>query len=67
MAVFVYAAECQRAMGFCLYNNTAIAAIVAQRLCKERVLLLDWDVHHGNGIQDALYDNADIMYISIHR
>eukprot|EP00884_Botryococcus_braunii_P009333 jgi/Botrbrau1/18400/Bobra.0469s0002.1 len=60
-------AECQRAMGFCLYNNTAIAAIVAQQMCKGRVLLLDWDVHHGNGIQDALYDNADIMYISIHR
>lgn len=57
-----------RAMGFCLYNNVAIAAahlVAAHGL--ERVLVVDWDVHHGNGTQDAFYDRADVMYFSIHR
>lgn len=61
-------AECQRAMGFCFYNNTAVAARTALRQPGvERVLLLDWDVHHGNGIQDILYDDPAVMYVSLHR
>ena len=61
-------AECQRAMGFCFYNNTAVAARTALQLPGvNRVLLLDWDVHHGNGIQDILYDDPTVMYISLHR
>ncbi len=57
-----------RGMGFCLYNNVAVAAahlVAAHRL--ERVLVVDWDVHHGNGTQDAFYDRADVMYFSTHR
>ena len=61
-------AECARAMGFCFYNNAAIAARVALRQPGvERVLVLDWDVHHGNGIQDVLYDDPKVMYASLHR
>ncbi len=57
-----------RGMGFCFYNNVAVAAahlVEAHRL--ERVLVIDWDVHHGNGTQDAFYDRGDVMYFSIHR
>jgi histone deacetylase 6 len=55
-------------MGFCFYNNTAVAARTALQLPGvNRVLLLDWDVHHGNGIQDILYDDPTVMYISLHR
>ncbi|CAL5221680.1 g3914 [Coccomyxa viridis] len=61
-------AECARAMGFCFYNNVAVAAMAArQEPGIERVLVLDWDVHHGNGIESILYDRPDIMYISLHR
>jgi acetoin utilization deacetylase AcuC-like enzyme len=54
------------AMGFCLYNNIAVAA---QRLVDEgeRVLILDWDAHHGNGTQEAFYDSGDVLFISMHQ
>ena len=62
-------AECARAMGFCFYNNTAVAAraALAAHPHVNRVLLLDWDVHHGNGIQDVLYRDSRVMYVSLHR
>jgi acetoin utilization deacetylase AcuC-like enzyme len=60
-------AEPDRAMALCLYNNVAIAARAAQRHGARRVLVLDWDVHHGNGIQSAFYTDPDVLYVSIHQ
>jgi acetoin utilization deacetylase AcuC-like enzyme len=60
-------AEPQRAMGFCLLNNVAIAAEAARRRGAERVLILDWDVHHGNGTQAAFYDRRDVLFLSSHQ
>jgi acetoin utilization deacetylase AcuC-like enzyme len=57
-----------RAMGFCFFNNVAIAAqwlIQAQRA--ERVAILDYDVHHGNGTQDTFYEREDVLYVSLHQ
>jgi acetoin utilization deacetylase AcuC-like enzyme len=51
-----------RAMGFCLFNNVALAAKQAKR-----VLIIDWDVHHGNGTQDIFYEDPDVLYFSTHR
>ncbi len=56
------------AMGFCLFNNVAIAARFAQQVCKlSRILIVDWDVHHGNGTQDVFYDDESVTFFSIHR
>ena len=61
-------AEAQRAMGFCLFNNIAIAAAHARAaLGCRRALIVDWDVHHGNGTQHAFYDRRDVLYFSTHR
>lgn len=60
-------AEPDRAMAFCLYNNMGIAARVAQRMGCEKIVILDWDVHHGNGIQKIFYTDPQILYISIHQ
>ncbi|MBL8954660.1 MAG: histone deacetylase [Myxococcaceae bacterium] len=60
-------AEAHTAMGFCLFNNAAIAAEAARRRGAERVLLLDWDVHHGNGSQSHFYARRDVMYASLHQ
>ncbi|MCS6802440.1 MAG: histone deacetylase [Chloroflexota bacterium] len=57
-----------RAMGFCLFNNAAIAALVArERFGIERTLLIDFDVHHGNGTQDIFYRDPSVFYFSVHQ
>ncbi len=55
-----------RAMGFCLLNNVAVAA-AALVAAGERVLIVDWDVHHGNGTQDLFWDDPDVLYVSTHQ
>ncbi|MHB8418664.1 MAG: histone deacetylase family protein [Myxococcales bacterium] len=61
-------AEAERAMGFCLINNVAVAAaFAADELSCKRVLILDPDVHHGNGTQWAFWRRPDVLYVSSHR
>jgi acetoin utilization deacetylase AcuC-like enzyme len=60
-------AERQRPMGFCLYNNVAVAAAAARAAGIERVAVVDIDVHHGNGTQQIFYDDPTILYISTHQ
>ncbi|MFO0878935.1 MAG: histone deacetylase [Gemmataceae bacterium] len=56
-----------RSMGFCLFNNVALAARRAVQQGVSRVLVVDWDVHHGNGTQDIFYDDGQVTFFSIHR
>lgn len=57
-----------QAMGFCFFNNVAIAARYAQdRYALRRVAILDWDVHHGNGTQAAFYADREVLFISLHQ
>ncbi len=53
-------------MGFCIFNNLAIAARHAQKKGLKRVMILDFDAHHGNGIQDIFYSDPSVLYVSIH-
>ncbi len=54
------------AMGFCLLNNVAIAA-ASRAAAGERVLIVDWDVHHGNGTQDIFWNDPGVLYVSTHQ
>jgi acetoin utilization deacetylase AcuC-like enzyme len=60
-------AERTEAMGFCLLNNVAIAAETARALGAQRVLIIDWDVHHGNGTQHSFEGRRDVMFMSSHQ
>ncbi len=60
-------AEPDRAMGFCLLNNVAVAARAAQRSGATRVAIIDWDVHHGNGTQHAFEHDPDVLFVSLHQ
>ena len=61
-------ATASRGMGFCIFNNVAVAARYARRQYGvERVLVVDWDVHHGNGTQDIFYQDGAVFYFSTHQ
>lgn len=61
-------AEPERSMGFCLFNTIAVAArYMQERHAAERLFILDWDVHHGNGTQAAFYDDPTVYFCSIHQ
>ena len=56
-----------QAMGFCLFNNIAITAKYAQKVGYEKVMIIDFDVHHGNGTQDSFYEDKTVFYFSSHQ
>jgi acetoin utilization deacetylase AcuC-like enzyme len=57
-----------RAMGFCIFNNAVVAAHYARRVFGlERIMIVDWDVHHGNGTQDAFYGDPSVLFVSLHQ
>jgi histone deacetylase 6 len=61
-------AEADRAMGFCLYNNVAVAARAVQAAgAARRVLIVDWDLHHGNGTQHTFWEDPSVLYFSTHQ
>ena len=60
-------AERDRAMGFCLFNNVALAAAWLRRRGLERVAIIDWDLHHGNGTQHLFEDDPHVLYVSTHQ
>jgi acetoin utilization deacetylase AcuC-like enzyme len=60
-------AESARVMGFCFFNNVAVAAEhLRERHGLERILIVDWDVHHGNGTQEIFFENPNVFYVSFH-
>jgi acetoin utilization deacetylase AcuC-like enzyme len=58
----------RRAMGFCVFGNVVVAAhAVRKAFGLERIMVVDWDVHHGNGTQDAFYDDPGVLFLSLHQ
>ena len=57
----------ERAMGFCIFNNVAVAARAAQAAGAARVAIVDFDVHHGNGTQDIFFDDDTVLFVSLHQ
>jgi acetoin utilization deacetylase AcuC-like enzyme len=58
----------QSAMGFCIFGNVVVAAHAVRRTFGlERIMIVDWDVHHGNGTQDAFYDDPGVLFVSLHQ
>jgi len=56
------------ALGFCIFNDAAIAAHHARNVYQlDRIMIVDWDVHHGNGIQDAFYQDPSVLFVSLHQ
>lgn len=60
-------ATARQPMGFCIFNNIAVAAHALLADGAQRILIFDWDVHHGNGTQDIFYDDERVMFISVHQ
>jgi len=61
-------AEKEKAMGFCIYNNVAVGAnYLIEKYKYDKIAIIDFDVHHGNGTQDIFYDNEKVLYISTHQ
>jgi acetoin utilization deacetylase AcuC-like enzyme len=60
-------ASSSQGMGFCIVNHAAVAARKARSLGAERVAVIDWDVHHGNGTQEIFWDDPAVLYLSVHR
>jgi len=60
-------AEADRAMGFCLFNNVAVAARALQASGAQRILIVDWDLHHGNGTQHSFWEDPGVLYFSTHQ
>ena len=61
-------AEKEKAMGFCIYNNVAVGAnYLIEKFKYNKIAIIDFDVHHGNGTQDIFYDNEKVLYISTHQ
>ncbi len=61
-------AEADQGMGFCIFNNVVIAAKYAQKeMGLNKILILDWDAHHGNGTEDAFYEDDSVLFISLHQ
>jgi len=61
-------AQKDEAMGFCIFNNVAIGTrYIQKKYDLSKILIVDWDVHHGNGTQAAFYDDPNVLYFSVHR
>ncbi|HZH03637.1 MAG TPA: histone deacetylase [Myxococcaceae bacterium] len=60
-------AESDRGMGFCVFNNVAVAAAHALARGLRRILIVDWDVHHGNGTQEIFFESPQVLFFSVHQ
>lgn len=60
-------AQSDRTGGFCVFNNIAVAAHHARKIGFQRICILDWDVHHGNGTEDIFKSDDELLFVSFHR